>query len=133
MSSIAVDTSVLLSIFKGEESGAAWLEKLETLAASGRLVISPVVMAELRSFFPTDALCLKVLKELDLSMEEFSGEALLLAGGIFRSYRKHGGPRSTILPDFLVVAHAAVQTDGLASEDRGYLRKYFPKIKLIKL
>ncbi len=55
----------------------------------------------------------------------------MLAGKIFRDYRKEGGPRTTILPDFLVAAHAAIQADSLATEDRGYLRAYFPAIQLL--
>lgn len=36
-----------------------------------------------------------------------------------------------ILPDFLVAAHASVQADALATEDRGYLRTYFPGVRIL--
>ncbi len=55
----------------------------------------------------------------------------VLAGKIFRAYRRAGGPRKTILADFLVAAHAATQADSLATEDRGYMRSYFPSIRLL--
>lgn len=131
MSSIAIDTSVLLAIFKGEPSGEKWLDALQSAAASGALVVSSVVYAEVRSFFASDAACRSALDALDISHSPLSEESATLAGRIFRVYRKEGGPRTTILPDFLVAAHAATQATVLATEDRGYLRAYFPRIRLL--
>ena len=132
MTIIAVDTSVLLSIFKGEDAGSEWLEFLQALAEAKSLIVSSVVVAEVRSFFPNDAQCLKALRALELRHSVLDEESALLAGKIFRSYRNQGVPRTTILPDFLIAAHASRQADALATEDRGYLRAYFPAIKLLK-
>lgn len=131
MSSVAVDTSVLLAIFKGEASGEKWLELLQSAAASGALIVSSVVYAEIRSFFPSDAACRSALDALDIGHSPLVQESAALAGRIFRVYRNEGGPRTTILPDFLVAAHAAIQATALATEDRGYLRAYFPRIRLL--
>lgn len=131
MSSVAVDTSVLLAIFKGEASGEKWLELLQSAAASGALIVSSVVYAEIRSFFPSDAACRSALDALDIGHSPLVEESAALAGRIFRVYRNEGGPRTTILPDFLVAAHAAIQATALATEDRGYLRAYFPRIRLL--
>lgn len=131
MSSIAIDTSVLLAIFKGEPSGEKWLDVLQSAAASGALVVSSVVYAEVRSFFPSDAACRSALGALDVTYSPLSEESAALAGRLFRVYRKEGGPRTTILPDFLVAAQAATQATALATEDRGYLRAYFPRIRLL--
>jgi hypothetical protein len=46
-------------------------------------------------------------------------------------YRREGGPRQHLIPDFLIAAHAQVQCNRLAAIDRGYLRRYFPKLKLL--
>jgi len=132
MTIIAVDTSALLSIFKGESEGEAWLELLHTMAQTKSLIVSTIVLGEIRSFFPSDAACMKAIQSLDLRLSDLDKDSSLLAGKIFRDYRAKGGPRSMILQDFLVAAHAAIQADALATLDRGYLRTYFPKIRLLQ-
>jgi len=132
MTVIAIDTSALLSIFKGESDGELWLDLLKTLTRTKSLIVSTIVLGEIRSFFPSDAACMKAIQSLDLQVSDLDKDSSLLAGKIFRDYRSKGGARSTILPDFLVAAHASVQADALATLDRGYLRTYFPKILLIQ-
>ncbi|MGA3172226.1 MAG: type II toxin-antitoxin system VapC family toxin [Chthoniobacteraceae bacterium] len=131
MSTVAVDTSVLLAIFKGEPKGEIWFDCLLSAAETSPLVISSVVLAEVRSYFSSDEECVKTVRHLELIHSPLNEESSLLAGKLFRRYRNEGGPRKTILPDFLVAAHAATQADWLASEDRGYLRRYFPAIRLL--
>ena len=131
MSAVAVDTSVMQAIFKGEARGELWLEALQSAAEAASLLLSTVVLAEVRSFFPSDEACRKALRDLDLRHSPLTEDASLLAGKIFRAYRSEGGPRTTILPDFLVAAHAATQAGSLATEDRGYLRRYFPSVRLL--
>jgi predicted nucleic acid-binding protein len=58
---LAVDTSVLLTIFKGEADGAAWLARLQREAALRPLVACAVVWAEVRAFFRDDPSCREAL------------------------------------------------------------------------
>lgn len=133
MSVVAVDTSVLLSIFKGEPKGEFWLERLLVAAETAPLIVSSIVVAEVRAFFPSDDGCRRALSDLELRHSPLAEDDALLAGSMFRRYRNEGGPRKTILPDFLIAAHAATHARFLATEDRGYLRRYFPSIELLTL
>jgi predicted nucleic acid-binding protein len=95
--------------------------------------VCPVVVAEIRASFKKESNCQNALSALGISMDPFTEESALLAGSIFSKYFKKGGPRKTILPDFLVAAHASKQASMLATTDRGYFRAYFPKLRLMSL
>ncbi|MGH8020919.1 MAG: hypothetical protein ACREIA_22075 [Opitutaceae bacterium] len=63
--------------------------------------------------------------------EEAFRSALDNLGVEVAAYRREGGPREHLVPDFLVGAHAALQAGALAAADRGYLRRYFDGLKLL--
>lgn len=127
----AVDTSVILAIFKREPSAEAWLRSLAAAARSGRLVISEIVYAELAAFFVRSADLEKQLENLALDLLPSSRATLFKAGQIYYAYRQTGGTRAAMVPDFLIGAHALVQAEQLASIDRGYLRQHFAGLKLL--
>lgn len=57
--------------------------------------------------------------------------ALFLAGKVFTKYRKSGGSRTGVLPDFFIGAQAAVSQLTLLTRDIGRYRTYFPSLTLI--
>jgi predicted nucleic acid-binding protein len=129
---IAIDTSVLLAIFKGEPTADAWVHTLQDRAKSARLIACGVVWAEVRAFFQKDKDCKNAFSTLGIEFSELDESVCLLAGQIQQAYRKHGGKRNVILADFLVAAHAAVHATHLATLDRGYFRTYFPTLSILE-
>ena len=71
------------------------------------------------------------LSRLAIAYEAISPESAYLAGQIFKRYRQAGGPREHLIPDFIIAAQAQIQADRLAAIDRGYLRQWFPNLKLL--
>lgn len=128
----AIDTSVLLAIREKEPGHESWEEALREAAEEGSLRICPVVFAELSPGCSSSSQLLGHLEALAIGYDDISAAAAHLAGCIHWKYRKEGGPRTHLVPDFLIAAHAQIQCDRLAAIDRGYLRRYFPRLKLLK-
>ena len=129
MSAVAVDTSVLVAIFKGDPRGELWLDCLQSAAETATLLVSSVVPAEVRSFFPSGDACRKALRGIGLRHSLFTEE--LLAAGFSGPTAMKVEPERRSSPIFLVATHAATQADSLVSEDRGYFRSYFPAVRLL--
>jgi predicted nucleic acid-binding protein len=96
-------------------------------------VISEVVYAEVAAFFQDLAEIDQQLEMLAIELLPSTKATLFQAGKIYANYRKAGGARSTMAPDFLVGAHAAIQANQLASADRSYLRGHFAGLKLLSV
>jgi predicted nucleic acid-binding protein len=60
-----------------------------------------------------------------------SRPALFMAGRVFQEYRRRGGGRTGVLPDFFIGAQAAVLRAQLITRDAGRYRSYFPTVELI--
>lgn len=128
----AVDTSVLVAIAKGEEGALDWAEVLAQASKEGDLIICEVVAAELFALLLNESIFGELLRRLAIRLESSSIQTACQAGSIFRRYRRHGGPRDHLVPDFLIGAHAYTQADRIAAIDRGYLRRYFPRLRILQ-
>ena len=129
----AVDTSVLLAVVEKEPGHEKWEQLLRKAAEEGGLCVCPVVFAELSPGSPSADDLQRQLAMLAIEYDDFSPESAHHAGVIFWKYRQAGGPREHLLPDFLVAAHAQIQCGRLAAIDRGYFRRYFPKLRILQL
>jgi len=129
---LALDSSILLAIFQREAGAEVWLDALIQARRQGHLIVCEVVYAELAPAFATQSELETALANLGAQFDPIQPEAAWLAGETFMRYRRAGGPREHLIPDFLIAAHAQVQADQLAANDRGYIRNYFPDLPLLQ-
>jgi predicted nucleic acid-binding protein len=129
---VLVDTNVLLDIAKDDPKWAEWsLGKLEALAIADELFVNAVVYAELSVGFDRIEDVDRLLDAVPAGLLPIPADAAFLAGKAFLTYRRRGGSRTGVLPDFLIGAHAAVTRSPLVTRDSGRYRSYFPTIELI--
>ncbi|MGI8959292.1 MAG: type II toxin-antitoxin system VapC family toxin [Bryobacteraceae bacterium] len=128
----SIDTNVLLDVLVPNETlYNASVRALDNAAADGSLVICDLVYAEVCIQFDTQRECDRFLESTEIRVEPLNREAHFVASRTWRAYRKQGGHRTRILPDFLIGAHAQVQATRLVSRDRGFYRKLFPSLNVI--
>ena len=128
----ALDSSVLIQLYRKQAGWERWRARLQAAASEGELIISPVAFAEFSIAYPTLESARADLERLNISYEPIEPASAYLAGQVFLRYRRKGGPRQHLIPDFLIAAHASVQADRLAALDRGYFRAYFPTLVLLE-
>lgn len=132
MSDVLVDSKVILDILTEDQTWAEWSSAaLAKAADSSRVVINPVVYAEISTRFTRIEDLEDALPASILDREAIPFEAAFLAAKAFSRCRKRGGARTSTLPDFFVGAHAAVAGYRLLTRDRSRYRSYFPTIEII--
>lgn len=131
MPDVLVDSSVLLDVIGADDEWLDWSAwMLEEAGAHGRLIINPIVYAEI-------SVRVDVMEDLDEELEELvvrrplPWEAAFLAGKCFERYLRAGGTRTAPLPDFFIGAHAAIEDLTLLTRDVRRFRAYFPKLRIL--
>ena len=126
-----VDSSVLLDVFTEDPTWLQWSQAQLTAAAQGgALVLNAVVLAEIAPRFSRIE-ALRAARPSMAMIEAIPLAASFLAGHAHASYRRAGGTRDAILPDFLIGAHAAVTGRPLLTRDPRRVAAYIPGTALI--
>jgi predicted nucleic acid-binding protein len=129
---ILVDTNVLLDLVTDDTQWAGWsVTQLAAAARQGPLIINDVIYAELAVRYASIQELNDFIEAAELELVPISLTALFLAGKAFGSYRKAGGTRTGVLPDFFIGAQAATESVPLLTRDAGRYRTYFPNVTLI--
>lgn len=125
MTATLVDSSVLIDILER----SAWFEwssvKLIDAARNGDVWLNPIVLAEI------SAVGARREPPAALRRRDLPWSAAERAGRAYGDYRRRGGTKDTILPDFLIGAHAAVERLTLLTRDPRRVRSAFPDVALI--
>lgn len=126
-----VDSSVLLDVFTEDPRWVAWSQQRLTEAAQrGALVLNAVVLAEVAPRFSAIEALRSALPSMAV-IEEIPAAAAFLAGHAHADYRRAGGTREAILPDFLIGAHAAVTARPLLTRDPRRVAAHIPGASLV--
>jgi len=131
--SILVDSNILIDIWS---DNATWGERsriaVTAMRRSGQLVINGLIYAEVSVGFASRHRLDEELGDLGIPLVEIPREALFRAGKAFRDYRRRAGTRDSILPDFVIGAHAEVEALPVLTRDPRRYRTYFPAVRLIE-
>ena len=132
MSAVLVDSNVLLDVLTEDARWFSWSTGAMAKAAEvSRLVINPVIYAEVSARFTSIEDLEEALPKSMFEREPIAYEAAFLAGKAFMAYRRHGGSKSSPLPDFFIGAHAVIAGYRLITRDAVRYRTYSPKLGLI--
>jgi len=123
---------VLLDVLTEDAEWVDWsASALARAADRGRLVINPLVYAEVAIGFDR-------IEDLDATLDAATferrplpWEAAFLAGKVFQKYRAAGGLRRSPLPDLYIGAHAAIAGLTLLTRDARRYRSYFPRLRIV--
>ncbi len=129
---ILVDTNILLDILDDSSQWAPWSqEQFARARLLGAVCVNEIVYAELAARFAQRTDVDNFLDDATISLSHISRDALFLAAQAFRLYRRQGGPRNSILPDFFIGAHAAAEGHVILTRDTRRYDAYFPDVELI--
>ncbi len=132
MSGTLADSNAVIDVASRGSAWAEWSDrKLREALDRGRVVINPIVYAEVAVGYDTREELDRLLARGTYHREDLPWNAGFIAGRCFVDYRRRGGARRSPLPDFYIGAHALVQGYRLLTRDPRRYRTYFPRMELV--
>lgn len=129
---IIVDSNIILDILTKDKIWYEWSAgKLAEYAAENDLIINQIIYAEISIRFSKVEELKAVLKEANIKCENMPFEAGFLAGKCFMAYKKRGGVKGSVLPDFYIGAHAAITRRPILTRDKSRYVSYFKNLRVV--
>ena len=133
MKAVLVDSSVVLDLFTEDPVFCdRSVAELARWGATHELAINDIVYAEVSVGFGR-------IEDLDAALAgagflpvPIPAPALFLAAKAFAAYRRRGGRKQAILPDFFIGAHAAVSNMPLLTRDVSRVRSAYPTVSIVE-
>ncbi|MDE0672158.1 MAG: PIN domain-containing protein [Caldilineaceae bacterium SB0662_bin_9] len=126
----SVDTNVLLDVFVSDAPHHS--QSQEWLIGAydrGAVLVCDVVYAELVPAFGDRSALDGALSQINATISPLDTAIAYEAGLRWSRYRQAGGPRTRIMSDFLIGAHAVARADTFLTRDRGFYATYFPELQ----
>lgn len=127
-----VDSNILIDVLTPDTKWEMWsVSMLGRLSSVGELIINEIVYAEFSARYESRAVVDAVVAELGVRLHRMPLDAIYTAGRTFSAYRKRGGTRTSLLPDFFIGAHALTLGIPILTRDVRRYQTYFPDVTLI--
>ena len=136
VSSVAIDTSVLVDLLGGGAGAEAAEEALREALLHGPVVACDVVVSEVVAGLGHGHLVVETLEEIGIAFSPLELRSAVRAGEMQRRYKERARsaraaqPRRSV-PDFLIGAHALLQCQGLITRDAAFFRDYFKGLRVV--
>ena len=131
---ILIDSNVVIDIVDRDPVWFEWsFQSLQDAAALGRVVINPIVVAEVAPSFGNLESFMSIMDGLMVGYEELDRTAAFIAGSAFQHYRRRRPATASkaIVADFLIGGHAQALGATILTRDPRFYRTYFPGVPLI--
>jgi predicted nucleic acid-binding protein len=127
-----IDTNVLVDVAVRDPRWLRWSRnRIADAAKRGALVINQIVFSEFSVRYDNVAAVEALLPPDEFLRESLPWLASFAAGRAFGTYRRNGGAKERVLPDFLIGAHAYLRGYSLLTRDPKGYRAYFPDLDII--
>ena len=129
---ILIDTNIIIDLLGTHETAtASWSRRLYASVSGGEpLACNHLVLAEVAAGAERPAELLRDLERLLIEVLALTDEVALAAGRAYSEYRRRGGKKGRVLPDFLIAGHAEALGAVLMTRDQR-IATYFPDLTLI--
>jgi predicted nucleic acid-binding protein len=126
------DSNVALDLATFDPVWYSWsLEQVGSALMGGEVLVNQIIYAELAPAFASEAELEQWFLDSEFSLAALPFSAAWPAAQAYKRYRKAGGTRTSILPDFYIGAHAQVEGLTVITRDAARYRTYFPAIEVI--